>query len=87
MSRKSLGQRERDHCHGDSVYSQTTGHSFLSAIDGTSWLAICNPRGGHAYGPAAVKAGTSARDRVGVRWSWSKTPEMGMMTTAVATKL
>ena len=36
----------RDHCHGDSVYLQTTGHSFLSAIDGTSWLQSAIPEVG-----------------------------------------
>ena len=78
----------RDHCHGDSnsVYSQTTGHSFLSAIGGISWLQSAIAEVGMLVDLLLPRV-AQVPEIGGEMGLWSETPEMGMMTTEVATKL
>lgn len=68
------------------MYSQTTGHSFLSAIGGTSWLQSAIAEVGMLVDLLLPRV-AQVPEIGGEMGLWSETPEMGMMTTEVATKL
>ena len=65
---------------------QTTRHSFLSAISGTSWLQSAIPEMG-MFVDRLLPRLAQVPEVGGEMGLCSETPEMGMMTTAVATKL
>ena len=68
------------------MYSQTTGHSFLSAIGGISWLQSAIAEVGMLVDLLLPRV-AQVPEIGGEMGLWSETPEMGMMTTDVATKL